>query len=56
MIYSPYGIIVFQSYDYKNDWDGRGKDGKPLPNGPYLYFIDRGDETLVEEGWLYIFN
>ena len=55
-IYSPSGIIVFESWDYKNDWDGSGKDGKPLPSGPYYYRIDRGNETQVEEGWLYIFN
>jgi gliding motility-associated-like protein len=55
-IYSPSGIIVFESWDYKHDWDGRGKKGKQLPNGPYMYMIDRGDETLVEQGWLYIFN
>ena len=55
-VYSPSGIIVFESWDYKNDWDGRAKNGKPLPNGPYLYIIDRGNETLVVEGWLYIFN
>ena len=55
-VYSPSGIIVFESWDYKNDWDGKGKNGKPLPNGPYMYMIDRGNETLVEEGWLYIFN
>ncbi|MDC3238682.1 gliding motility-associated C-terminal domain-containing protein, partial [Flavobacteriaceae bacterium] len=55
-VYSPSGIIVYESWDYKNDWDGSGKDGKPLPSGPYYYRIDRGNETTVEEGWLYIFN
>jgi gliding motility-associated-like protein len=55
-VYSPSGIIVYESWDYKNDWDGSGKDGKPLPSGPYYYRIDRGNETTVEDGWLYIFN
>ncbi|MDA9679407.1 hypothetical protein N9T96_00015 [Flavobacteriaceae bacterium] len=33
-----------------------GNGGNSSINGPYLYIIDRGDETLIEEGWLYIFN
>jgi len=55
-IYSPTGEVVYESWNYKNDWDGKGKNGKPLPTGPYMYMIDRGDETQVEQGWLYIFN
>jgi gliding motility-associated-like protein len=55
-IYSPSGMIVYESWSYKNDWDGKNKDGKPLPTGPYMYIIDRGDETQVVDGWLYIFN
>ena len=55
-IYTPTGIVVYESWDYKNDWNGTNKDGKPLPTGPYMYIIDRGDETQVEQGWLYIFN
>ena len=55
-IYSPTGEIVNESWDYKNDWDGKGKNGESLPTGPYMYMIDRGDETQVEQGLLYIFN
>ena len=55
-VYSPTGEIVYESWGYKNDWDGKGKKGTPLPTGPYFYRIDRGNETTVEEGWLYIFN
>jgi gliding motility-associated-like protein len=55
-IYTPTGIVVYESWNYKNDWNGSNKNGKPLPTGPYMYMIDRGDETQVEQGWLYIFN
>ena len=48
--YSPTGIIVFESWEYKNDWDGTDKKGRPPPSGPYLYIIDRGDESYVKEG------
>ena len=36
--------------------NGKDKKGNLLPSGPYYYIIDRGDETTVEEGWMYIFN
>ena len=55
-VYEQMEQTIFESWSYKNDWDGTDKNGKPLPSGPYLYIIDRGDETQVEEGWLYIFN
>ena len=55
-VYDPSGVIIYESWSYKNDWDGTNKNGKPLPTGPYFYVIDRGDETKVEEGWLYLFN
>ena len=55
-VYSPSRIIVYESWDYENDWTGKGKDGNQLPSGPYFYRIDRGNESKVEEGWLYIFN
>lgn len=55
-IYSTTWNVVYESWDYENNWTGKDKDGNPLPSGPYFYRIDRGDETLVEEGWLYIFN
>ena len=48
--------IVFESWNYKNDWDGKGK-GNSLPSGPYYYIIDRGDETeVVERAGCTIFN
>ena len=55
-IYSTAWNVVYESWDYENNWTGKDKDGNPLPSGPYFYRIDRGDESKVEEGWLYIFN
>jgi hypothetical protein len=45
-IFSPL-IILFLRFNFL---DNR------ITTGPYNYIIDRGVETLVEEGWLYIFN
>jgi flagellar hook assembly protein FlgD len=47
---------VYESWSYKNNWDGKDKNGNLLPSGPYYYIIDRGDETTVEKGWMYLFN
>ena len=55
-VYSPSGLIVYESWNYKNDWGGTNMNGETLPTGPYFYVIDRGDESTVEQGWLYIFN
>jgi gliding motility-associated-like protein len=37
-VYNRYGSRVFDSGDYKNDWDGTYK-GHPLPEGTYYYVI-----------------
>ena len=55
-IYNSEWEIVYESWNYQNDWTGTNKDGSPVPSGPYYYRIDRGDETTVEDGWMYIFN
>jgi gliding motility-associated-like protein len=38
-VYNRYGSKIFESQDYKNDWDGTYKN-KPLPDGTYYYVID----------------
>jgi gliding motility-associated-like protein len=38
-VYNRYGSKVFESQDYKNDWNGTYKN-KPLPDGTYYYVID----------------
>ncbi len=56
-VYNRYGSKVFDSKDYKNDWEGTYK-GKPVPDGTYYYIIDfilsngrvitlRGDLTIL---------
>ena len=38
-IYNRYGSKVYESDDYRNNWDGRFK-GKPLPDGTYYAVIE----------------
>jgi gliding motility-associated-like protein len=37
-VFNRYGARVFESQDYKNNWDGTFK-GKPLPDGTYYFVI-----------------
>jgi gliding motility-associated-like protein len=39
LVYNRYGRKVFESQDYKNNWDGTYKN-KPLPDGTYYYVIN----------------
>ncbi|MFO8021934.1 MAG: Ig-like domain-containing protein, partial [Perlabentimonas sp.] len=43
-IYNRWGNLVYQSMDYKNDWDGTANSslsvGRTLPNGTYYYIIE----------------
>jgi gliding motility-associated-like protein len=38
-VFNRYGSKVYESKDYKNDWDGRYK-GKSLPIGTYYGVVD----------------
>lgn len=38
-VFNRYGSKVFESTDYKNNWDGTYK-GKALPDGTYYYILD----------------
>ncbi|MFT5626976.1 MAG: gliding motility-associated-like protein/uncharacterized repeat protein (TIGR01451 family) [Dokdonia sp.] len=58
-IYNRYGLQIYESNNYQNDWDGRPNMGIPstseiLPVGTYYYIIDlnTGEKPLI--GWLYL--
>lgn len=38
-VFNRYGAKVFESNDYKNNWNGT-RDGKPLPDGTYYYVVN----------------
>ena len=51
-VFNRYGGKVFESLDYKNDWDGTYK-GKPIPDGTYYYVIDYelvNNTTVLKKG------
>jgi gliding motility-associated-like protein len=49
-VFNRWGSEVFQSKEYKNDWDGNG-----LPEAAYYYKVISNDDGAKEiKGWLYI--
>jgi gliding motility-associated-like protein len=44
------GQQVYYSSAYDNTWNGLNKDGKPLPDGTYYYFIKFRDNPKVYKG------
>lgn len=51
-VYTRSGALVYQSNDYKNDWDGKS-NGNQLPEGTYYYVIE-GADGYVKKGPLSI--
>ena len=44
-VYNRWGQLVYESCDYKSDWDGRDKfTGKLLPDATYYYVITTEDQ------------
>jgi len=50
IIVNRWGSVLFNRESYENDWNGDNKDGKPLPEGTYYYYLDMGAEFGTREG------
>lgn len=57
VIFNRWGNVVHKSAPYNNDWQGTGRNGKPLPHATYYYIlrlnlsdgeIIRGDVTILK--------
>jgi gliding motility-associated-like protein len=53
MVFNRWGNKVFETQNYRNNWDGHWKD-KRLPFGTYFYMIDLGDGSRWLSGYLQI--
>ncbi|MEY8849542.1 gliding motility-associated C-terminal domain-containing protein [Psychroserpens sp. XS_ASV72] len=58
-IYNRYGTLIYQTRDYKNDWQGIANRGLPqsnkrLPVGTYFYILQVSDDTKPIVGWVYL--
>ncbi|MCB0688116.1 MAG: gliding motility-associated C-terminal domain-containing protein, partial [Saprospiraceae bacterium] len=47
-VYNQDGVLVYQDLEYKNDWQGTGKQSDPLPEGIYFYtlLLDYQEQVL----------
>ena len=54
-VYDRWGKQVFQSSDYKNNWDGKNPYGKPVDNGTY-YYVLKYHEKYAWYGWVMVVN
>ena len=58
-IFNRYGLQIYESNNYQNDWDGRPNMGIPptsaiLPVGTYFYILDVNTGEKPLKGWLYL--
>ena len=61
VIFNRWGIKVFESTGYNNDWDGNyngnlnGGSNTNLPVGTYFYVLDlNGDGSRIKKGYIYL--
>jgi gliding motility-associated-like protein len=47
MVVSRGGLVVLNTDDYRNDWDGTAPNGKKLPDGTYWYILRTNDRTYT---------
>jgi len=58
VVFNEWGMTLFESNDYQNDWDGTNQvgtafvKGKELPVGTYYYVLRYGNEVV--KNYLYI--
>ena len=50
MVVNVEGNEVYSSSDYDNSWNGSNKNGKPLPDGTYYYFIKFQNSEKLYKG------
>ena len=57
IIYDRWGLKVFETTNYMNDWEGTWNGDKDLPDGTYYYYLRLNDEDeRVFTGFLEIFR
>jgi gliding motility-associated-like protein len=58
-VYTRAGQMVYQSEDYRNDWDATintrsNLNGQIVPTGTYYYILKLGGTERVMKGFVYI--
>lgn len=49
-VYSKWGDVLYEGHDYNEGWDAKDPDGKPVPQGAYVYYIRyrKGTDAPIE--------
>ena len=59
-VHNRYGVEVYLTKGYRNEWDGTANVNSPidqdrkLPSGTYYYILELGDGSAAKTGWIYI--
>ncbi len=51
-VYNRWGNVVFDTFNYKNDWAGQNTSGEQLPNGTYFVIITLKDGERTLQGYV----
>jgi gliding motility-associated-like protein len=53
-VYNRWGVLVFESTNYRNNWDAVSSTGKRLPVGAYLYQLTFQKTNKTYKGWVQV--
>jgi gliding motility-associated-like protein len=53
VIFNRWGLEEYRNTNYRNNWDGRNKNGFMLPNDTYFYIL-RFNNGLARKGTVLI--
>jgi gliding motility-associated-like protein len=56
-VFDRWGEVVFFTEDWRKSWDGKSKEGLPLPNGVYSYYleaVDNKENAFQRRGAVYL--
>ncbi|MEO8147629.1 MAG: gliding motility-associated C-terminal domain-containing protein, partial [Bacteroidia bacterium] len=51
-IYNRWGVKIYSTNNYKNDWNGEGKGGDTLPEGTYFYILNLKSISKTYKGYI----
>lgn len=54
LIYNRWGVLVYSSANYQNDWMGKLNNGEDVADGVYFYVLNNGSENVSRSGNLQI--
>ena len=53
-VLNRWGVVIYESISYQNDWNGVNSKGKPLSEGTYYFFLTFDEGKEKNQGTLQI--